>query len=504
MPEADSYDAVVLGAGHNGLVLAAYLQRAGLRTLLLEQHGTVGGMSCTVEPMGPGFRHNPHANFLAYQAITPIVADLRLQAHGLETLTPDVQHGIAFADGRAPVVIHRTGCEEATARSFARFSTRDAATVLALRPAIEALTPVIRELMFHPLTPANATAHREAVASAFGAFGISRPLGTRGAAAVIDELFEAEEIRTLMCLLAVEYGAALTQPGNDLGFLGFTLWLIGNRQVARGGTQSFADALHRAALAEGVTVRTGTAATRILVDHGAVTGVEMAGQRVKAPLVASSIGIGQTLRGLLDPAEIGAADAQALIAFQARKGPIIASQAFALREPPRYRSAARDADINHCIQTFIGFDNTGCVRAHEHDLALGLLPAARASVRVPSLWDASLAPAGFHIAGADSHFPDADSFSTAEWQDLEATYNAALLDTWQAAAPNMTAANVQASHFSSPRAGDRQVLLRERGSHYQTSIKGLFLCGTSTYPGGGVHGACAINAFQDITGVRIP
>ncbi|NGY03319.1 phytoene desaturase family protein [Solimonas terrae] len=499
MTQRSRYDAIVIGAGHNGLALASYLQRAGRRTLLVEQASRVGGMTSTCEPMLPGYRHNPHANFLAYQSVSPIMADLRLRERGLLTLTPEVQHAIAFADGRPPVVVHRKDRDACTARSMAAHSARDAAAFLDLRRRVDGLTPSLRDVLFRPLSEIGIAAHRDAVLQAFrGVSGIEQT-GTRGGAAVIDALFESPEVRTLFYLLAIEYGASLTQPGNDLAFLGLVLWMIGGREVPLGGMQRFADALHAAAREHGVDVRTSSPVTRIIVESGRVSGVEMAGKRVGAPLVVSSLGLRQTFNELLDAQALGTGDRQAAATTGAQPTPSIASQAFALREPPAYRSARWDPDLDRCVQTFIGFDTPADVLAQERDLAMGVLPPPRASVRVPSLWDPGMAPRGCHVAGADSHFPHAASLSDDEWGEIEAIYNDALLDTWREAAPNMHRDNVIASHFARPQAGDRQVVLR-CGSQYRTSIDGLWLCGTATYPGGGVHGACAINAFQDITG----
>src|SRR5580693_1878850 len=84
-----AYDAVVVGAGHNGLTIALYLQRAGLKTLVVEQADRVGGMARTDEAPASGFRHNPHANYLAYGTVSAVERDFDLAGAGLVTITPE-------------------------------------------------------------------------------------------------------------------------------------------------------------------------------------------------------------------------------------------------------------------------------------------------------------------------------------------------------------------------------------------------------------------------------
>ncbi|MEC9365289.1 MAG: FAD-dependent oxidoreductase, partial [Pseudomonadota bacterium] len=200
------------------------------------------------------------------------------------------------------------------------------------------------------------------------------PLGQCGAAALIDEWFETAELRTLLYLLASEYGAALRQPGGDLGFAGLVLWMLGGREVPVGGMQSLADALQRAAQQAGVEVRAATPVRRLLIESGRVVGVEAGAQALRATHVISSIDLAQTFGALLGDDAEACVDAETRAALLARPGPSIASQAFALRAPPDYRSARWDADLNRCVQTYVGFNTPEDVLTHERDLTLGLLP----------------------------------------------------------------------------------------------------------------------------------
>jgi len=133
-----TYDAVVIGAGHNGLCLAAYLQRAGLSTVVIERRHEEGGGVNTEEPVLPGFRHNMHAQYMEFFDIMPMIRDFGLEEVGLRTVMPEAQAGIAFADGRPPIIVYRPDLLERTRESIAAYSKVDADTFVELkRRAVE-------------------------------------------------------------------------------------------------------------------------------------------------------------------------------------------------------------------------------------------------------------------------------------------------------------------------------------------------------------------------------
>src|SRR5262245_64443246 len=119
------YDAIIIGAGHNGLTLAAYLSRAGLKVAVLERNSKIGGGTSTDEPSLPGYRFNLHSNFFMGFRHAPLMHDLELYRFGYAYVEPPVQQAAAFRDGTC-VVIHKD--IDATCRSLARFSRRDAET----------------------------------------------------------------------------------------------------------------------------------------------------------------------------------------------------------------------------------------------------------------------------------------------------------------------------------------------------------------------------------------
>src|SRR5215211_2166040 len=122
---AMQYDAIVVGAGHNGLTCACYLAKAGLKVLVLERYHTLGGMTLTEEVTLPGFRSDVHASGYQLANISPAPRELELTRHGLELIEPDLVYGHAFSDGRGVAVSRDL---ERTIANIARFSAKDAET----------------------------------------------------------------------------------------------------------------------------------------------------------------------------------------------------------------------------------------------------------------------------------------------------------------------------------------------------------------------------------------
>lgn len=491
-----TYDAIVIGAGHNGLTLAIRLCRAGLSTLVLEAAEKVGGMSRTDTPLLEGFRHNPHANLLSFQDISPLQGEL--EAAGLRTVWPQAQHGIVFSDGRPPLILHRPDARDRTLTSLARYSARDARTYGELAGALDGAGALLAEGMYAPARRDWFDRQSQMLEAIAAALGLAGRLGSRSARAIIDELFETPELRTLLYQLAVEFGVALEDPGSDLGFLGVSLWIAGRWRVPLGGMQALPDALQATAEAAGAKVALGARVTAIDVVAGQAVGVRTAdGGRIAARrLVASSIGPAPTLLGLLGAGVLSAGEMASLGRFAATSPTTLASLFFCLSAPPAYRSARWDAEIDRCLHTVVGFETPEEVLEQVRGVRLGCLPEPAGAVRVNSLWDPSQAPTGFHVAGADILMPPPAELDADEWRVIGDNYAEVFLQRWRDYAPAMAAPLASGTLL----AGDyeRAMRFREGSDQYRTEVGGLYLCGASTYPGGGVHGACGHNAFTAI------
>lgn len=491
------YDAIVIGAGVNGLALALRLQRAGLKTLIVEQSPSVGGMARTEEPLLLGFRHNPHANYLGYGAVSPLEREFDLAGMGLATLTPEAQHGLCFEDGRPPLILYRNDATDRSAQSLRHYSPRDAQTYVALKTAANGLDPLMAAGLYSP--PGRRTGERliEAAEKMFAARGGA--LGSLSAREVIDALFEADEVRVLFYQLSAETGLSVEAPGSGVGFLTFTLWMVGQWRLPVGGMQAFADALAEAARREGVDVWLDASVERIVVQGGKASGVVIAGQgAVSARAIASSAGLHATLAGMIPDNALSPHECASVLAYAATEGPSLGTLVLCLREAPDYSSARWDSDINRCFRTVVGYGDSRETLAHLREVEAGMLPSPSAALRVNSLWDASQAPAGRHVAGGDVLMPAPSSLDESDWESVAESFVDAFAAMWERHAPNMTADAILASRFTPPQRYDRILRLGDGTGQYRTEVGQLYLCGASTYPGGGAHGACGYNAFSAI------
>jgi phytoene dehydrogenase-like protein len=465
-----------------------------------EARAAAGGMTRTEEPALPGFRHNPHANYFSYHEVMPMLADLGLRSRGLRTLMPAAQHGIAFADGGPPIVLHRPGLGERTRRSIGRHSKADADLYVELKRRAAGLGPVLGEGIYRPASKEWLERQLAAAQQTYADIGIGAPIATVPARALIDSLFESDGMRALLYQAAAEFGAPLEEPGSGFAFLTFVLWTTANWCLVLGGMQQLADAFLDACLESGVEVATGAPVASIEVDGGMAAGVvTKEGREFRARhLVASSTDLGHTLLDLVGGGRLGAAAEREIREFDARPASTLGSVMVCLREAPAYSSGRWDPDIDRCFHTMVGFDGPEDTARHLREAGLGLLPTAAGAVRVNSLWDRLQAPPGHQVAAADVFLPPVRSLPEAQWELVRESYDEAFLARWREFAPNMDEANVLADHFHLPPRYDRKVLFKLGSDQYRTPVDGLYVCGAGTFPGGGVHGACGYNAYQAI------
>jgi phytoene dehydrogenase-like protein len=242
------FDAVIIGAGHNGLTLGAYMSRAGLTVCVLERSPRIGGGCSTEEPALPGFRFNLHSNFYIAWADAPLTRDLELFRYGFSTIEPPVQQGVALRDGTA-LVIHQD--VEKSCASIARFSVRDAETYRELHEAYGvSMRPLFASLTYNPPLAPDVLRDRLSGPQAreYLAFAQS-DLFT-----AVDRRFEDFRIRMLFKLLLYA-GAGENAAGSGLALPAMIAALTRNA-LPVGGSASLPLALARVIAAGGGKVET--------------------------------------------------------------------------------------------------------------------------------------------------------------------------------------------------------------------------------------------------------
>jgi phytoene dehydrogenase-like protein len=515
-----TYDAVVIGAGHNGLCLAAYLQRAGLSTVVIERRHEEGGGVNTEEPVLPGFRHNMHAQYMEFFDIMPMIRDFGLEEVGLRTVMPEAQAGIAFADGRPPIIVYRPDLLERTRESIAAYSKVDADTFVELKRRAVEVEELVATDLYNPPKPIDRNSEGATLELGWGDLGVGAHFAVKSPKVVIDELFETPEVRALLYRCSVEWGLPIDTEGLGIGFLTYVMWTLGNWKLCRGGTHTLAKAMTQVCYREGVDLIENTAVERILVEDERAVGVRVRGGReIRAErLVASNADIRQTLLELVGEEHLSDRWVRRAKAFRYGPSHVLGTPMFCIHEAPAYKSAAWNPDIDRCFYTLVGYDSAADMLAYIRDAYSGKLPEPKAATWVNSIWDTAQAPPNYHAATGWYFLPPASALSADEWAEVRASYNDRFLATWRESAPNMTPANVMAHKLYTPDQIERKNLMREgdfsngefapdqlgvnrpfpEASSYRAEIGGLYFCGPSSHPGGGVHSACGYNAYKVI------
>src|SRR5713101_8866530 len=292
-----SYDGVIIGAGHHGLVLGSYLAKAGLNILLVERRLEYGGGLSTKEVTQPGFYHNLHSINHFHISATPWFADLQL-ADKVTYITPRYEFGQAHRDGSA--LVFGRDLEE-TIANVARFSKKDAATFREWNKKAEEITRrvLLPERYSEPLPEAERERllARTATGRDFLAITRRQPLD------VVEELFENEHVKLLFLFKVSLFGTWLTDTMSKTSPMGSVIRafdLESGYQLCQGGSFNLARGLMEMFIAAGGRYQPQVAIDRIVIEGGRASGIALAdGRTVRAKFVASTLDVHQTFEKLV-------------------------------------------------------------------------------------------------------------------------------------------------------------------------------------------------------------
>lgn len=523
---SQAYDAVIIGGGHNGLITSAYLARKGLKVLVLERRHLVGGASVT-EEVWPGYKVSTAAYVITLLR-REIVRDLELKRRGLTIYPQDPPYFQPYPDGRTLMIWNDYA---KTRQEIAKFSRRDADVFEEYERTLNRLAEFVEPLLL--TTPPNPTSSKirdlmSLLRMARLARGLKNDLYSEidimvsSAKDFLDSWFESEELKALLCGQAViGTFAGPRTPGTAYVLFHHVMGEVDGMRgcwgVVRGGMGRVSDLIAEAAREKGVDIRTGAPVERILVADGRATGVVLAGgEEIRARVVVSNADPNVTFLKLLDAKHELPDDFR--------------------REIKRFRITGSSIKINYALGELPNFTALpGTVPGPQHRSTIDICPTLDYMERaydeakygrwssqpfveavIPTVYDDSIAPPGKHIMSVFCQFGPYELVE-GTWDTEKEKFGDRVTEIFTRYAPNfknsvihrqvispldlerdfsLTHGNI----FQGDMVLDQLFFMRPvpGWADYRTPIRGLYLCGACTHPGGGVMGASGYNAAREI------
>jgi phytoene dehydrogenase-like protein len=508
-----TYDGIILGSGHNSLVLQAYLGRAGLKVLCLERrHVAGGGLSTEEDPRHPGFLHNTHSFYHRALNVMPWYRDLGLEKRGAVYLEPELNVALILRNGE---VLEWWTDFEKTAASFGCFSSKDAAT---LRRWRNDFLPIVEKI----LIPESQ----------------SPPIPPERRVQLLQKSPEGRLLLQVSALSPLEFvQREIEHPAVQAGLLFFNglrevdlrcrgfghhipalLASAGKAQMCVGGSAALAHALVSAVTESGGEIQLQKAPRRILVEQGKAVGVETSdGSLYRARhFVVSGLNPQQTFLELIDEDLLPLDWRHKARQFKYNLIAPLFALCVNLREPPRYKAALKNPSLEKAFMVILGLEDIAqfpeIVRHHEE----GTAPPTVMWGSTPTQFDASQAPPGKHTAFMWEKLPYRLQGDPRNWDAHKDIHGRAMLDLWAQYAPNLkdsvldwfTRSPLDTERtFPNMHEGDLLVGEFAHGQvgynrpfpgagHYRGHFQNLYLCGASCHPGGNITGLAGYNCAQ--------
>jgi phytoene dehydrogenase-like protein len=511
---------VIIGGGHNALVAAFYLAKAGMNPLVLERRTQIGGGAITSE-IAPGFQ----CPTLSHEVLLheQIRTEMDLRQQGLEILSPDADVCALSPDG-APLVLWNDYGR--TAEGLRERHPRDGSAFLQFRDNFDRAALVLTEVLEIPPPDIDSPSASD-VWELLKAGREFRRLGKRAAhqllrwltmpiADLTREQFEDDLLRATIAAPGVSgtmlgprsAGSTLVMLLHDTHRL-----MSGHRRIqVRGGPGRLTQAMAAAAIGAGAEIRTGARVERIIVGDERAIGVVVDGQEIPAAAVLSSADPKTTFLDLFDPVDLTPDFLSKIRNYRARG--TVAKVNLALSALPPFRGVTDVSMLTGHIH--IGPDLDYIERAFDHTKYGEISAAPWLDVTVPSVLDAGLAPAGGHVMSVYAHYAPYLLRGT-DWSSMRQMLLTRVIKTLEDHAPGLSSTIVAASiitpaemhsdygfsggHiFHGELSADQLYAMRPLlgMGRYETPIRGVFLCGAGTHPGGFLSGISGRLAAQHL------
>lgn len=512
---------IIVGGGHNGLVTAFYLAKAGFKPLVLESRAVVGGCA-TTEEIAPGFRCSTLSHSMG-PLRDDVYRDMQLERHGLNMLRSDLRVFAPAPDGRSLFIYDDT---EKSAQSIAKLSAKDAKQYKEFQKVLARIGSVMSGLM--SMTPPSIQSPKAADMMGLLKTGKRvRGLGKEnmyrllrwGPMAIADlaaEWFETELLRAIIAARGI-FGTFLGpwSAGSS------TVMLLraaadnhpaGPAASVVGGMGALTQAMAAAATAAGAQIRVNAPVAQISAKDGAATGVVLkSGEEILADAVISNVDPQQTLLSLLDPGNLEPDFVVKTRNYRAVG--TVAKVNLALSGLPKFTAANGEALTG---RIHIGPEIDYLERAFDHAKYGEFSTKPYLEATIPSIADSSLAPAGKHVMSIYMQFAPFE-LKNGDWDSQRNALGDVVVKTLAEYAPNLpgliehrqviTPKDLQTTYgltgghiFHGELSLDQLFTMRPmlEWARYRTPISGLYLCGSGTHPGAGLTGASGANAAREI------
>lgn len=528
-PYGDTYDALIVGAGHNGLVCAFYLAAAGLKTLVLERRAIVGGAAVT-EEFHPGFR-NSTASYTVSLLNPKIIADLELARHGLKIVPREIDNFLPLPDGR-----YLLAAPGRTKAEVAKFSGRDAERLDAYGVWLEKLADILRGLVL--TTPPNRVEGdflgglAELIKA--GRLGnLLRKLGletdrdlldifTSSAGDLLDHWFETDPVKALYGFDGiVGHYASPYAPGSAYVLLHHCFGEVNGQRgrwgQAIGGMGAISEAMASAAREKGAEIRTKQAVKEIIVEGDRAIGVvTQEGATIRAKSVIANINPKLLYQSLIDPSALPESFRARIDKWRCGSGTFRMNVALSAL-PDFSCRPGRALAPHHTAGIIIAPSLRYMEEAYFDARRCGFARAPVVEMVIASSLDPALAPQGQHVASLFCQHVAPELPDGANWDDKRDEVADLMIATVDAYAPNFKASVIGRQSMSPldlertfglvggdifHGALDLGQMFSARPmlgyAAYRGPLKGLYMCGAGTHPGGGVTGAPGHNAAAEV------
>jgi phytoene dehydrogenase-like protein len=520
------YDVAIVGGGHNGLVCACYLARAGMKVIVLERRDIVGGAAVT-EEFHPGFR-NSTLSYTVSLLHPKIIADLHLAEHGMRIVERPFGNFLPLSDSS---YIKVGGGLKATQAEVARFSKADAERLPGYYAMLEGVADVLRDLLLE--TPPNVGGGIGDLLQAWKTGRRFKRLGmaarrdvldlfTMSAGDLLERWFESDPIKACFGFDSVVGNfASPYAPGSAYVLLHHVFGEVNGKKGiwghAIGGMGAITQAMAREALARGVEIRTGAEVTRIVANgEKGFTVVLGSGAQIEAKRVAANVNPRLLMTQLVESGQAQGDVAARFANYQCESATFRIN--VALSELPDFTCLrGTQAQPHHSSGIIMAPTLAYMDRAYADAREQGWSKAPIVEILIPSTVDDSLAPPGFHVASLFCQHFRYQLPGGRHWDREREAAADCIIDTVNRHAPNFKA-SVIARQIHSPLDMERnfgltggdifhgKLTLNQLFSarpilgfgNYRMPVNGLYLCGSGAHPGGGVTGVPGHNAAREI------